>query len=255
MMRNIRILLPAILALSVIVVEMALNLFGSNIQIALWLAVLLLFLQVGILFFDSERVKNIRPKIEPYEIPFADMRPMIQTKGKKTQMVGPLIFFHMRFSNNPVMRVEQATARKVFAQISYYNDSKRRLVGPIFGRWGDTEQPGTRSPFDPNRDLLSVDLESSGLPRELNLALKYPDENVIYAFNNDSYVYSGWKNPSFILKEKQVFIHVRLSGENVDDSDLWILLENKGKSLTLQPTSPLDLPKDEDRTNWIDNKK
>lgn len=186
-----------------------------------------------------EVIENARPNIEPYEPPYVDERPLVQSRGQETRVV-PLNFFHIKLANNPSVRTEQATARKVFAKLTYYNEAGRKLLGPIIGRWGDTDQPGTRSPFTPTRDLQAVEIESSGLPRELDLALRHPQTNSIYAFNNDSYFVEDWRKPDFIINEATIYIQVELSGENADDTELWMLLENSTDSQNIRLTEPPD---------------
>lgn len=234
--------LPVILAALSLGAELALNLFGSNSNfVLLWLAIAFLFVQVVILYVELEGIKNVRPNLEVFGMPYGDTRPLVQQRPGDQPTITDINCFHLSFANNPKNRVEQATARKVFAQLTYYGPSRKKLVGPINGRWGDTEQPGTRSLFSPNRDLLSVDFESSGLSHELNLAIKHPQEKTIYAFNNDSYPYPGWRNPAFAIKSNKIVIRVRLSGENVDDKDWWVLLESRRNSQTISLTEPLDL--------------
>jgi hypothetical protein len=236
---------PGILAVLAMGAEVALNLFGSNIHVALWLVVVFLAIQVAILGLELQSIQNARPQLEVYDVPYEDERPLITAiNGKPTGHVTTIQCFHIRFADNPKLRVEQSTARKVFADLTFYTASGKRLIGPIHGRWGDTEQPASRSLFTPNRDLLSVDLESSGLPRELNLAIKHLDDDVIYAFNNDSYSFSGWRHPNFRMTQKKIFIHIELSGENVDDYDVWVLLRPDLKRERITLTDPLDLPEE-----------
>jgi hypothetical protein len=54
---------PAILAGILLLVEMALNIFGSNIHVALWLAVLLLVVQIVILQRELVEIKNQNPHV------------------------------------------------------------------------------------------------------------------------------------------------------------------------------------------------
>jgi hypothetical protein len=113
------------------------------------------------------------------------------------------------------------------------------LIGPIPGRWADSKQPMNRDIFTSNRDLLPINFAPSGLPQVLTVAMKYPEEDTIYACNNDSYHYKGWKNPAFVLDSEIILIHVLLKGDNVDDAEWCLLLDNEGKS---QSISLIDCP-------------
>jgi len=174
---------------------------------------------------------------------FVDTRPVTQVN----EFLGQPYFAHVMIINNSKYRDKESTANKVIALIEAYNLKGELVLGPIIGRWGDSPQPVVR-PFPPKsgemqhtttriasfvlqtKDSPEVEISSNGLPKELNIALKWPESSECYLFNNNSYGYTRFENPKMKLKSNNHKIRITLSGENVDDTELWFLLINKGKN-------------------------
>lgn len=223
------------------------------ITAAIWLFIWLLFFmwkaaQQPVIMHNSQNsrmdeiatelatIKDSRPNLVLHGLPHKDTRNL---RDIQSNLFRPE-YFHVSFKNSPNIRTEQATARGVIAQLTYYND-QRQLIGPINGRWADTPQPGALPPLTPRRPLLPVDFESSGLEHQLTVAMKHREDDAIYAVNNDCYDYPAWKVPGFVMNEQKVFVRVRLSGDNVNDLDFWLLLEDVQGDWNIALTEPLDL--------------
>ena len=187
----------------------------------------------------SERLHQITsslPNIELYGEPYADERIIRGLKLRSDTVVSPPkpYFIHVKFYNNPQVRTADARAKDVIAKITFSDsEGENEVLNPFKGRWGDTKQPSYLEQGTPPRELDSVDFEESGLEHELDIALKYQDEEVCYAFNNTSYSAPMWKNPNFILHGERFQINVRLTGQMVD-KEWWFILHNLGKNQGLK---------------------
>lgn len=172
------------------------------------------------------------PNMELYREPYVDIRHIKDTHTR--ELIGSPSFAHIPFCNNPQVRSADARAKDVVAEITFFDsEGKKEVLEPFWGRWGDTKQPSYLESGTPTRELDSVDFEESGLEHELDIALKYQDEEVCYAYNNESYWASGWKLPKFILHGERFQIRVRLRGQMVD-KEWWFILHNLGKNQGLK---------------------
>lgn len=187
----------------------------------------------------AERLHQITsslPNIELCGEPYVDERIIHGLKSLSGIVVSPSkpYFTHVKFCNNPQVRTADARAKDVIAQITFSDsEGENEVLNPFKGRWGDTKQPSYLEQGTPMRELHSVDFEESGLEHELDIALKYQDEEVCYAYNNESYWASGWKLLEFILHGERFQISVRLKGQKVD-KEWWFILHNLGKNQGLK---------------------
>lgn len=223
-----------------------------NIPVWIWVSLLI----AGLLFmpfFAYHRIRTklndilkVVPNIELYGSPYVDARPIYSYPSTKVagqfSVIGTPFFAHIIFCNNPRVRSIETTAKSINAKITFFDDEEKQVLGPIFGRWEGTPQPATLPPFAPIRDLLKIDLEPTGLPRELDIALKYPDDEFCYAFNNKSCISSrDWRMPAFMLKGHSFYIKVRLVGIPMLDETWWFKLSNlgKGDGLKIETSPPI----------------
>lgn len=222
------------------------------IDIPVWVWVSLLI--PGLLFVPFFAYHRIRtklngillavPNIELYGSPYVDTRSIYSVTKVKGQfpLFGTPFFAHIIFCNNPQVRSIATTAESIDAEITFFDDEEKPVLGPIFGRWEGTPQPATLSPFASIRELLKIGLEPTGLPRELDIALKYPEDEFCYAFNNVSCRHSNdWRMPKFLLKGYSFYLKVRLVGVPMLDKTWWFKLYNSGagKGLRIETTNPL----------------
>jgi hypothetical protein len=164
---------------------------------------------------------------------YVDERTIFDVNNPQT-VIGKPFFAHARFHNNPTIRSAEAEAKDIVAEITFFNsDGKNQLLEPLYGRWEGTQSPSSLPRGDPTRDLQSVKFEVSGLHRDLDIALKYLDEDACYAYNNESYFVQKWKKPEFVLQGKQFQVRVRLRGQWVD-KEWWFTLHNPGQGQGLK---------------------
>lgn len=188
------------------------------------------------------------PNMEICGSPYVDRRSIHSTYGTEGQypLIGKPYFAHVKFRNNPRMPTDEAIAKHVVAEISFFDNEFGILLNSIYGRWADTDQPGTLSPFAPIRDLCQVDFEPNGLPRVLDIALKYPEHECCHAFNNDSCRSREWILPEFALQGDRFPIRIALRGANVAGKGWWFMLRNEGKhkGITIESIDPPALDDD-----------
>ena len=160
---------------------------------------------------------------------FVDCRPLVNRKSG--QVIGTPFFAHVIFVNEPANAVPNAVAKDVIATISYCDDTGKEIAS-VNGRWGDSPQP--TDPFNPMIDLVPAEFKI-GLPRELNIALKYPEDDSCYGFHNGSYFQPEWRDPSLKLLGEEYEVKVLLRGPWVDETYTFFLRNlGKGKSLEIQ---------------------
>ena len=183
-----------------------------------------------------DQIISSLPNIELYGEPYVDERIIRELKLRSDIVVSPPkpYFTHVKFCNNPQFRTADARAKDVIAEITFFiSEGETKILNPFYGRWCDTKQPSYLEQGTPMRELHSVDFEESGLEHELDIALKYQDEEVCYAFNNTSYSAPMWKNPNFELHGERFQVRVRLKGQMVD-KEWWFTLHNLGRNQGLK---------------------
>jgi len=122
--------------------------------------------------------------------------------------------------NNPKTHNSESDAKDVYSLITYYDsESKKELIGNIFGNWNEKgydrfPQPLLQEPH--GSDLREITLKSTGLPYRLILAIKYKEDNNCYAFGPDSLHHQGLRNPLYELVGQHFRISVNLIGKDVN---------------------------------------
>lgn len=111
-----------------------------------------------------------------------DQRPLrVNVTGR---LIGMPTFVHLKVRNDPAVPTADHLVR-VSAEITYIDEHGTELL-TVPGRWGDTDQP-----IDYHGVRSTVELETVEIPigreRELNLAMKYPEDEHAYAFSNTTY--------------------------------------------------------------------
>lgn len=204
-----------------------------NIPTPVWLTLLI----VGLLFAPflayhriSTKLNDICSAVPEIEIdgsPYVDTRHIHSRTEIEGQypLIGTPCFAHVKFCNRTKVHTAEATAEDVFAEISFYDNEGNSILN-LVGRWGDTKQP--ESPFEPTRELAKVSFEPNGLPHELDIAMKYPEDEDCYAFDNESYFSYDWRVPRLLLKGRSYSVKVRLAGIPMIDRTWWLRLYNEG---------------------------
>lgn len=148
----------------------------------------------------------------------------------------------MRFTNDPPDTVRwyslhlclkndsQVTAEKVGAAIKFSKIENRVLQSLIeleHGRWADGPYP---SPEHPKSEINLTDFGPQQI-RDLDIALKYPDDVDCYAVNNDNFVgVQELRIDMYRLKGTNVVADVKIQGANLKKNLLCRLsFRNPGK--------------------------
>ena len=178
-----------------------------------------------------------------WDAPYPDIRDMYRTPielGGSGAATGPWSlsecrvasphFVHVAVRNDPDARIRhrEATAQRVIARISFFAEGTERPLFTLDGRWGDTQQPSTRSPFDSIADLLPMDFPPNGERHELDIAMKYEDDEWCYAFANESYRAVDWRKPEWKLVGESFKVRISLQGVGMEDQVRWFALVNLG---------------------------
>lgn len=141
---------------------------------------------------------------------------------------------NVNFRNDPVGSHPDTEVPSIVAEITFVHQG-RQVVKITNGRWGDTDQPAIRQahqPFSSMIDLNAVPFRI-GETHELNIAVKHPNQAHFYAFDNNSYHFDNWENPTYRLTEPRYEVIVRLRGRHVDDEHHF-LIRNVGVDAGLE---------------------
>ena len=184
--------------------------------------------EIAVLKKERLEIEQTKPRIKVKRT-FVDYRPMMDRENR--QVIAQLFFAHAMFINDPVHAVPNAIAKDIVTMITYYTKTGKE-VASVIGRWGDSPQP--TDPFDPTINLPPIELKI-GQQRELNLAMKYPEDDSCYGFHNGSYFQPEWRDPSLRLSEEEYEVKVSLRGPWVDEIYVFLLKNlGKGKGLEIQ---------------------
>lgn len=144
-----------------------------------------------------------------------------------TEDTGNTYFAHVPISNNPPIRSERAAATQVIARIAFFRPNTERSLVDVIGRWSETEQPATRSPYASIADLRRMDFPPNGEPHDLDIALKHPQDDCCYGFDDESCRLPGWRKDAFKLDGELFDVCVTLQGVGMDgDVVEWFTLRN-----------------------------
>ena len=150
------------------------------------------------------------------------------SQRKKSKMV------HVLFSNEPEKPTKLNDAIKVRAELTYYDTMDKRLLGPINGRWGDSKEPGQLTP-DQRMEILFMNFPSNGAECNLDVAMRYPDDQECYAYNNESYFApnGSFKKPEYKLEGEKFYVRIVLKGAIFKEKVFWFTLHNNAEEHTL----------------------
>lgn len=169
-----------------------------------------------------------RPYIE--KIRMTSGKPIIVSPKGETAREGISNFVKVAFANTPKNNNENNHAKRVTARITYLDQKRHVLVGPIYARWSNSSQPRSR---DDIKSLIYQELDSGGKPEPIDLAYKIESEPFCYAYNNDSYFMPDFKCPEFELRESIINIEVKLTGERVNRTYKYMIF-NDGKDTPIR---------------------
>lgn len=162
--------MPIGLAILSFGVSILLDLPQYNLPVGIWLFVVFMFLQVGVLAWDNWAMKNAKPIIKLKDFGFE-----IKRLADKPWSVCAYVDVY----NEPKEKaVNDVNAIGVYPNITWVDEHKD-TVDENNGRWfyADEDKAGVDK-------LLSADLEASGKPRRLHFT---------YSVNQDMTLHSLWR--------------------------------------------------------------
>jgi hypothetical protein len=199
--------------------------FGSK-----WLPFVVLIAFVAIAFWviydlnhSLEQIKNARPnialiKIENFPKPIRNIR--------TGEILGTPWFAQLKFANDPLSERQMVEASKVVGHISVYGQAGQHLYDMI-GRWAETKEVAVGGqPIE----IDSINIPANGRPYPMDIAMKYPEDEEFYGYNNDNpkLAPTDWRDRQRRLPAGTYLIRIRLRGNNVD-KEFCLDLTNKGK--------------------------
>ena len=130
-------------------------------------------------------------------------------------------FALVEFRNKPIESVDKSVAREVSAHIYYYDKNREPRINQkgISGRWWSNEELAFSN--KPRRELERTGIYPNSQPVTLALAYMGTKGSVIYGYNNDNHQYKDFKKDEFSLGLGSYFIHVVLSGINLNPQHYW----------------------------------
>lgn len=117
----------------------------------------------------------------------------------------------------PEVRSTDKTAIKAVGTVELFDlsDMSRPYMS-YFGRWRQNPQVATRPRHVGYEDLAELDLPPNGHPHRLEIALKHPEDDAIYGYNDDSQRYTqDGRYEVLTFKSRVTFVKVGLKGVNV----------------------------------------
>jgi hypothetical protein len=129
------------------------------------------------------------------------------------------------------------SAENVWANIAYVSEDEKEQFCNVIGLW---DEKGDRSVTPLKDDMREVELKASGLPYTIVLAIKYPDDDVCYAYNAENYQFKDLRMERHRLVGNKFHVLVSLKGKNIiglfDDVGFHFILYNEGlgKGLRLE---------------------
>jgi len=103
------------------------------------------------------------------------------------------------------------------------------MLGPIDARWS-----GVSEPKDPSEYPLSYrwDLAATGQPEQI--AIARTDGHVAHAFSAESYSYTNWQKPDWLLDPGEYDVVIRLAATEVETHETFRLIVSSNGCLSLE---------------------
>ena len=224
---RLKIWIPTILASSLLVAEMALNLFAANIHVALWLAVLLLFVQIVILHRELTEIKTKTPNIvfDGFKLE----RPFHLIRGGQPAEILERCYIMFRNTKPPGKII--CDTKPVHAVVAFYNTDCDILNNLSHEEpfWLDLSGPPWERP-----DNHRVIIKASSKPEGLCLIVRQQGGSDLYVFCDKSYI-SNFRTlepfqDSLRIPFPRFFIRTQLKSENLEMKPIWISITNRGES-------------------------
>jgi hypothetical protein len=117
----------------------------------------------------------------------------------------------LNLENDPIVPSRESIGEQISAHITL-RDSQGAVLCRINGRWADSTQPAHRNPAADIMEIRAVAFPP-GQMRSLDIAMKYPDDELSYAFANESFGFPPLlKNPQWRLPIGTILGDIRITG-------------------------------------------
>jgi len=152
------------------------------------------------------------------------------------RVVGTPVFYHLNIANEPTGTVDRKIAEKVAGRVQVLHENGSPAAKERLHRWWNS--PGPREVGKSADQLVAIDIPPNGVECNLDIAMKYEDEDSFYTPNNETAMWhgrSGWREEDFKFPPGIYIAKVHLSGTNVV-TDLRCQIVNKGIGSKLEIT-------------------
>jgi len=186
----------------------------------------------------SPAIRKARPRIrfQGWETVEA---PPTTTRDATAPVMGRPWLTRATFANEADSSASDPIAHRVGARVEFYSASRERLLFAMDGRWSNaskTARVGIRA-----AEAKLIDLPPNGMPRSLDVVLKYDEDDECYGLNNETPVHapSDWRDEQRKLDRGECAVKVMIRGADVDET-FWFSLVNRGSGQKAR-IIPLDL--------------
>ena len=178
---------------------------------------------------------------------FISTRPNLEFLRLKTEKIpifrrdtceGEPVFSRLGFRNLPIDISDASLADRVVAEMQFFQEDGTTPLfeHPIIGNWADAPSPSDTGSFV--HHYIPVDIEPNGLPRWLNVLLKYDNEEFCYVHNNEGLGEWGWKYEPYRIGKGSFRLQVSLKGNRMSKPRIFrfgFLNSGIGKPITIIP--------------------
>lgn len=175
-----------------------------------------------------------KPSLQIYDVPYYEER-AIRSTAKPSQVFGKPVFALVKFCNKPEVKVPEANAKRVIADITFYdkNGNEKLSLKPDAVRFSDSAQLPYRDKNSPKHLYHEIEFNANGYPHELTIAMKYKEDKSCYGFSDSSYSFRDWRKIDYKLDGSEFYVKVHLNGENTS-GEWWFNLHNKGVNNSIE---------------------
>lgn len=153
----------------------------------------------------------------------------------RSRIVGTPTFYHLRITNEPTGVIDRKVAEKVAARVQVFHENGTPAAKERLHRW--EHSPGPAEAGKSADQLLPLDIPPSGIECNLDIAMKYDEDDSFHTPNNETVMRGSpdWREEDFKFPPGIYVAEIRFRGANVV-SNLKCQIVNKGKGSKLEIT-------------------
>lgn len=176
---------------------------------------------------EYERVANLRDQIAELErepFPVIEFGPPRQARvpmhtvtyggNNVYQRVSTASFAFATVKNTQAFAGKGLTAAHVRLELRFDTADGKHLLGPIQGKWRDTEQSLERGGARVKQSEHFLNIPANGQLNELDLAFKLVDDAQVFAYNQESESHDDGRSPELLIHSDRFVVTVDVCGEN-----------------------------------------